>query len=225
MGKITLYILTKPASKDHVIIFRDAHFIAVNKPSGLLCVPGLKEPDNLFDRVKSEFASARVVHRLDMGTSGLVLFALNKETQAAMGKLFEQRKISKIYIAKVSGQVAPSSGEIHSPLICDWPARPKQKIDWLAGKPSSTCFKVLERNPHENHSRVQLLPYTGRSHQLRVHMLQIGHPILGDELYNPAASSDSSSDSQSRLYLHAQALSFIHPFNGTPLTLECPPDF
>lgn len=221
MGKITLYILTKPANKDHLIIYRDEHFIAVNKPSGLLCVPGLISPNNLLHQIKTNFESALVVHRLDMATSGIVLFALHKLAQTHLSRLFEQRKISKIYLAEVDGMVAASCGEIHSPLICDWPARPRQKIDWNNGKPSSTTFKVLSRNPLLNVSRLQLMPFTGRSHQLRVHMLQIGHPILGDELYN----SNDRATPPSRLHLHAEKLTFIHPFSQQTVSIHCTPDF
>eukprot|EP01024_Parvocaulis_polyphysoides_P004840 TRINITY_DN11204_c0_g1_i1.p1 TRINITY_DN11204_c0_g1~~TRINITY_DN11204_c0_g1_i1.p1 ORF type:complete len:148 (+),score=8.10 TRINITY_DN11204_c0_g1_i1:28-444(+) len=122
------------------LVHENGNYIVVNKPSGLLCVPGLKEPDNLFDRVKQKFPAARTVHRLDMSTSGLVLFALSYEAQKALSHLFEKRKIKKKYRAKVAGLVEPQYGEIHSPIICDWPKRPRQKIDWLNGKLGSTFF-------------------------------------------------------------------------------------
>eukprot|EP01025_Chloroclados_australasicus_P020625 TRINITY_DN21752_c0_g1_i1.p1 TRINITY_DN21752_c0_g1~~TRINITY_DN21752_c0_g1_i1.p1 ORF type:complete len:199 (+),score=0.99 TRINITY_DN21752_c0_g1_i1:1-597(+) len=165
------------------LVHENGNYIVVNKPSGLLCVPGLKEPDNLFDRVKQKFPAARTVHRLGMSTSGLVLFALSYEAQKALSHLFEKRKIKKKYRAKVAGLVEPQYGEIHSPIICDWPKRPRQKIDWLNGKLGSTFFRVIERVPTENATHLWLIPHTGRTHQLRIHMWQIGHPILGDELY------------------------------------------
>ncbi len=165
------------------IVYQDNDFVVANKPSGLLCVPGLSEPDNLFDRVKCQYANARVVHRLDMPTSGLVIFALHHEAQKQMGKLFELRQVRKTYSAKVYGELQALCGEIESPLICDWPNRPKQKIDWLSGKPASTFFEKQEYLSEENVTRIKLYPHSGRTHQLRVHMLQIGHPILGDQFY------------------------------------------
>ncbi len=198
------------------IIFQDDDLIAVDKPSGLLCVPGLKEPDNLHDRVKAVFANARVVHRLDMSTSGIVLFALHHEAQKRIGKLFEQRLIKKHYAAIVDGLVTQQHGEVHSRLICDWPNRPKQKVDWQNGKYASTYYSVISRNQEKNRTRVQLKPITGRTHQLRVHMQQLGHPILGDKLYN----QNSSENKYERLTLHAELLSFDHPFNCAPIIIQ-----
>ena len=201
------------------IIYQDPDLLIVNKPSGLLCVPGLVDPDNLHDRVKQHFANARVIHRLDMATSGLVIFALHYEAQKAMGRLFEQRQMQKQYTAIVHGQMHQSYGEIHSPLICDWPNRPLQKVDWLSGKASLTYYRLQEQ--HATQSRVELHPITGRTHQLRVHMLQIGHPILGDNLYN----LDNSQQQAKRLLLHATQLNFKQPLTGENLEIRCEPDF
>ena len=148
-----------------------------------------------------------------MGTSGLVIFAKHYEAQKAMSKLFELRKVDKQYCAKVSGILDSNYGEIHSSMLCDWPNRPKQMIQWLDGKPASTFFKVEEF--YEDSTLVALKPHTGRTHQLRLHMLQIGHPILGDELYN----IDGSNKRSERLLLHAEQLQFNHPISGEPMNI------
>lgn len=201
------------------IQYEDDDLLIVNKPSGLLCVPGLSEPDNLFDQVLNYHANARVVHRLDMSTSGLVIFALNHNTQKTLGKMFERKNIHKQYVAIVAGRVAADYGEIYSPLICDWENRPKQKVDWQIGKSSHTLFEVLNRD--QQSTRIQLSPVTGRTHQLRVHMEQIGHPILGDKLYQHSGINDCAD----RLLLHAQCLEFQHPTSNKPLSLVCLPEF
>jgi tRNA pseudouridine32 synthase/23S rRNA pseudouridine746 synthase len=187
------------------LIYQDDDLIVVNKPSGLLCVPGLSSPDNLQDRCIAEFPNAKTVHRLDMATSGLVIFALNYEAQKQLSIRFQNREIRKQYHAEIDGLLAHSCGEIHSPLICDWDRRPRQKIDWLTGKASSTFFKRIKL--FSTSTLVSLSPLTGRTHQLRMHMLQIGHPILGDSLYNAKVSEDFSP----HLKLHASWLKFPHP--------------
>ncbi|WP_086931338.1 RluA family pseudouridine synthase [Agarilytica rhodophyticola] len=189
------------------IVYQDNDFIAINKPAELLCVPGLSDPDNLFDRVKKSMPNARVVHRLDMSTSGLVLFALHHQAQKQLGKIFEHRQIQKSYVALVSGIVSCDYGDIESPLICDWPNRPKQHIDWQQGKAASTYFRVIKRDEERAITRMQLKPYTGRTHQLRVHMLQIGHPIIGDRFYK----NNESENKADRMCLHAEQLFFTHP--------------
>lgn len=201
------------------IVYQDSDLVIVNKPAGLLTVPGLSHPENAYDRLLVEFPSARVVHRLDMATSGLVIFALHYPAQRQLGKLFENRKISKRYIAVVFGRLSSQVGEIASPLMRDWDNRPRQKVDWLHGKPSLTGFRLLEQRQHC--AQLELTPYTGRSHQLRVHMLQLGHPILGDQLYG----SEQSSNAASRLLLHATELYFRHPVTDKPLRVNSPPSF
>ena len=203
------------------IVYQDTHLIVVNKPPGLLSVPGLKEPENLHGTLLQSFPNARVVHRLDMATSGLVIFALSYEAQRAMGKLFEHRKIHKEYIADIHGILNSNRGEIHSPMMCDWEKRPKQKIDWLSGKAASTFFERTSVNTEQLFTRVLLKPYTGRSHQLRLHMLQLGHPILGDNLYCASAGFDPGL--HERMHLHAHILNFIHPFTDEEVTIrkEC----
>ncbi|MFT7560349.1 MAG: tRNA pseudouridine32 synthase/23S rRNA pseudouridine746 synthase [Flavobacteriales bacterium] len=203
------------------LIHQDESLLVVNKPSGLLCVPGLSSPHNLHDQVLTHFPNARVVHRLDMSTSGLVIFALNHETQRGMGKLFEHRKIYKRYEAELFGLMTENHGEIHSPLICDWERRPIQKVCWQNGKYSSTAYSVITRCRANETTRVSLKPITGRTHQLRIHMLQLGHPIVGDSLYNISGSQNA----HSRLCLHACELKFEHPINQKKLHLKLKCDF
>ena len=199
------------------VIFLDDYYLALNKPAGLLSVPG-RGPDKadcMAARVNYEYPEALIVHRLDMSTSGVLLIARSLEAQAAMGKRFEYREVEKTYIARVAGE-CPSAGEIDFPLITDWPNRPRQVVDHEVGKSAFTHFERLNFSVGDGVSRVSLHPKTGRSHQLRVHMASIGHPILGDELYAP----DEWVDGQSRLYLHAQSLQFEHPFTQEFLFIE-----
>lgn len=206
------------------IIYQDNDLLIANKPSGLLCVPGLSDPDNLHDRALKYNANARVVHRLDMATSGMVIFALNHQTQKQLGQMFERKEIKKSYIAEVAGRISENTGEVVSPLICDWEKRPKQKIDWLGGKRSHTQYQVINKgicSLGRTHTRVKLSPITGRTHQLRLHMEQIGHPILGDRLYHYPGINDAAE----RLLLHAYTLEFKHPTSGKDMKLACAPDF
>ena len=212
-----------PADNGLDIRYLDQHLIVLNKPSGLLSVPGRGEDkqDSLALRVQREYPGARVVHRLDMSTSGLMLMALDARSQAAMGRLFEQRAVDKGYLAVVAGLPQPRQGEIDLPLITDWPNRPRQKVDHDQGKPSRTRYQVLDHEQASDTAQVQLVPLTGRSHQLRVHMLALGHPILGDELYADARWRDAAG----RLLLHAEQLGFVHPITGQQVRIECPADF
>ena len=200
------------------LLYSDQHLLVVNKPPGLLCVPGLSTPDNLLDRLRIAYPNVRMVHRLDMATSGIVIFALNHPTQKALGKQFEHREIKKLYIAKVNGLVEQNQGEIDLPLICDWPMRPKQKVDHQNGKKALTRFRVLERCHEQLQTILELEPITGRSHQLRVHCLEMGHPIVGDQLYAPDLEA-------SRLQLHAQRICFRHPDSLKLVELQCEVDF
>ena len=205
------------------ILFQDEHLIAVDKPSGLLSVPGRGDDkqDCLLSRLCEQFASATVVHRLDMGTSGLMLFALDAEAQRELGRLFESRQVSKTYVARVRGVPNPAKGEINLPLIADWPRRPRQKVDLERGKPANTRFRVLDQAPDASSARVLLLPTTGRSHQLRVHLAALGHPILGDALYADKACVERAG----RLMLHANGLKLPHPCGGSVLDLQSSPPF
>lgn len=204
------------------VVYADAALLAVNKPSGLLSVPGRGEgkQDCLTARVQREFPDALAVHRLDMGTSGLLIFARGEAVHSLLSRFFRERRVAKRYLAVVAGQLAPPAGEIDLPLICDWPNRPRQKVDFSLGKASLTRYQALHYAPESNMSRVELEPVTGRSHQLRVHLAALGHPILGDELYGGMAELLAP-----RLLLHATDLWLPHPLTATDLHLHCPAPF
>ena len=201
------------------IIYQDADIFVINKPSGLLSVPGKSEPDCAEKRVKDEHPSALTIHRLDMATSGLLIFALNPNAQRHIGLQFERRVIKKQYLARVAGSISGNSGTINLPLICDWPNRPKQMVCFENGKAARTDWSVLNREG--NATRVSLHPLTGRSHQLRVHMLAMGHVILGDRLY----ADDAAFNAAPRLQLHAHKLELRRPTGGDWITLEAPCPF
>jgi tRNA pseudouridine32 synthase / 23S rRNA pseudouridine746 synthase len=204
------------------LVYQDESLIVVNKPAGLLAVPGrgADKQDCLASRVQAEFHDALIVHRLDMATSGLLLFARGAEMQRRLSHLFRERLVSKRYVAVVSGSLEPLSGEIDLPLVGDWPNRPRQKVDLTSGKLSLTRYRVLAHDAATDTTRVELEPVTGRTHQLRVHMAAIGHPILGDVLYGGEAGGRVE-----RLLLHASALSFLHPLNAELLSFASDPPF
>ena len=225
------FVYQPPMSPYLEIIYQDNDLVVLNKQSGLLTVPGRlpEHQDCLENRVKRVLPTATVVHRLDMATSGLLIMALNKPAHVAISRQFEQRKISKSYIANIYGRLEQEQGEVNLPLICDWPNRPKQKVDHDNGKKSLTHYKILKRlcveksndgACDEETTLVELTPITGRSHQLRVHMLSIGHPIVGDRLY----AHDKALALSERLQLHAKSLQFTHPVTGEILDflMKCP---
>ncbi len=201
----------------------DPHFIIAVKASGVLAVPGRGEQlqDCLYARVRRRHADALVVHRLDMSTSGLIVFARGAQAQRRLNRAFAEREVEKTYVAVVDGRVADDSGQIDLPLQADWPNRPKQKVDPEHGKPCTTLFRVLSRDHAASTTRLELRPVTGRAHQLRVHLLALGHPILGDALYAPPAVLARAD----RLLLHAQALAFAHPITGEPQRFEAAAPF
>ena len=203
------------------IVYQDDDLLIVNKPSGLLTVPGKdpKHADCLIARINRVFPTAKIVHRLDMATSGIICLAMHKEAHRNLSIQFQDRKTAKRYIARVFGKLEQETGSVDLPLICDWPNRPKQMVDHDNGKPSLTHFKVLEYE--QNATRVELTPITGRSHQLRVHMLSLGHPILGDKLYAPPEAFAMAP----RLQLHAEMLTLAHPASGETLIFEAAPEF
>jgi tRNA pseudouridine32 synthase/23S rRNA pseudouridine746 synthase len=203
-----------PVSVLHV----DDHCIVAIKPAGLLSVPGLgtNGGDCLSVRIQARHPDALVVHRLDMATSGLVVFARGATAQRRLGIAFAARAVAKTYVAIVDGLVADDAGEIDLPLSADWPNRPRQIVDRTSGKPSLTRYRVLLRDAIAGRSRVELRPVTGRSHQLRVHLQALGHPIVGDALYG----SERVQAGAERLLLHAAALRFPHPQSGVPLAFE-----
>ncbi|MFT4869579.1 MAG: tRNA pseudouridine32 synthase/23S rRNA pseudouridine746 synthase [Colwellia sp.] len=224
------FIYLPPMSPYLDIMYQDDDFIVLNKASGILSVPGRlpEHQDCLQNRVQRVLPTATIVHRLDMATSGLMIMALNKPAHVAISRQFEQRKTKKTYLARVFGLVALNEGSVDLPLICDWPNRPKQKVDHENGKQSLTHYRVINRN--QNHSDygneqtstlVELTPVTGRSHQLRVHMLALGHPILGDRLY----ASKEALAMKNRLQLHALNLSLFHPSTEQAMTFNAPCPF
>lgn len=208
-----------PAMESPALIYIDDALIVADKPAGLLAVPGRGEAgrDNLASRVQARHADALVVHRLDMATSGLMLLARGAAMQRVLSLAFAERQVDKTYIAVVEGLLAADEGRIDAPLAADWPHRPRQKVDMACGKPSLTHWRVLQRGA--DGTRLALQPVTGRSHQLRVHLQHIGHPIRGDTLYAPLPPSAP------RLLLHATALSLQHPASGHMLHFTSPPPF
>lgn len=205
------------------ILLQLPHLLAVAKPAGLLSVPGRGESkrDCLLSRVQSRFPDARMVHRLDMDTSGVMLFALDQATQSALGRQFQRRRVYKQYQAIVAGRPRARQGEIALPLITDWPRRPRQCVDFCNGKAAYTCYRWLADGPINGTSRLLLQPLTGRSHQLRVHLAEIGHPILGDPLYAAARWREAAP----RMWLHAHVLRFPDPLQGTELEIISPAAF
>ena len=204
------------------ILYQDASIMVVNKPSGLLSVQGRapEHRDSIMQRVQDDYPLAESVHRLDMATSGVLVVALTKQAERELKRQFREREPKKAYIARIWGHPEHDSGEIDLPLVCDWPNRPQQKVCHETGKPAQTLYQVLSRDS-DGTSRVKLTPITGRSHQLRVHMLALGHPILGDRFY-ANAQAQAMAD---RLQLHALELNITHPKTGEPLLFCCEPDF
>jgi len=205
-----------------VIVHADDALVAVDKPAGLLSVPGrgADKADCAVSRIQAQFPEAQTVHRLDMATSGLLLFARGATMQRAISVMFESREVHKHYEAVVHGLVEQDLGEIDLPLLADWPQRPRQKVDRLQGKPSLTRYRVLHRDTAARATRLALQPLTGRTHQLRVHLLAIGHPIVGDALYAPAEMPTVT-----RLMLHATRLELRHPLTSQALALTSRPAF
>lgn len=203
------------------ILHEDADILVLAKPSGLLMVegnrPGLE--DCLAARARGHHRHATLVHRLDKDTSGVCVLALHHKAQRHLGRQFEKRRVSKVYVARVAGHLPDEAGTVNAPLATDPARRPMQRIDHAAGRPAITHWRVLAREPEA--TRVELRPETGRSHQLRVHMAALGHPILGDNFY----ADDRVLAMAPRLQLHALELAFRHPRDGTPVRYACPCPF
>jgi len=202
-----------PPSGDVEVLHEDEHFLIIDKPAGLLSVPGKHEylQDCLESRMQSRYPEARIIHRLDTATSGIMVLARTPHAHRHIGLQFENRQVSKTYIAHIWGKPSDTSGTINLPLICDWPNRPLQKVDFEVGKPAKTEWEIIESIGDV--TKILLKPKTGRSHQLRVHMLELGHPILGDNLY----AHDAAFNAAPRMYLHASTLNFRHPDGGAHL--------
>lgn len=208
-----------PPQDPLVVLHHDHQVLLVDKPSGLLSVPGKGEDltDCLIARVQRVFPDALLVHRLDRDTSGVMIFALTPHAQRHLGLQFENRQTKKTYVARVWGEMADKTGTVDLPLIVDWPNRPLQMVDHENGRAAVTDWRVVRAGDGE--TRVRLMPKTGRSHQLRVHMLALGHPILGDPFYATGPARDHP-----RLMLHSETLQFRHPDGGQGMriTAKCP---
>ena len=202
-----------------VIAYQDDQIIVVDKPSGLLSVPGktVGRRDCVELRLRAMHPESLLVHRLDCDTSGVMIFARSKAAQGFLGQEFEKRRSEKTYIARLWGRLMPEAGRVDLPLGTDWPNRPRQMVDHENGRAAQTDWQVLGYDSQT--TRVALYPLTGRSHQLRVHMLELGHPILGDPIYATGPALDYP-----RLMLHAQSLSLHHPItqDRATFTATCP---
>ena len=194
------------------ILYHDEFLLVINKPAGVLSVPG-RGPDKqdcMISRVQASYPNALIVHRLDMATSGILVLALDADTHRKLSRQFQQREVSKQYIEVVTGRPAPPADLIDKPKICDWPNRPRQRVCHETSKSAQTDWRLLKNEGTT--ARVRLSPKTGRSHQLRVHMLSLGHPILGDPFY---ATGDALNFPL--MLLHSEELRFNHP-QGRPST-------
>lgn len=216
------FVYTPPMQPYLEILHQDQDIVVLNKPSGLLSVPGREiwHKDSLAIRILRVWPEACVVHRLDMATSGIIILALRKSAQSHMGRQFQQKVIDKTYFAEVEGIITEQRGLIDLPLRCDWENRPRQIVDFEQGKASQTEWEVVQRKKQT--TLVKLTPLTGRTHQLRVHMQQLGHPIIGDEFY---ASEQGKQLSPKRLNLHAASITLTHPSTEKRITFHCPAPF
>jgi len=217
------FVYDPPLQPRLSLLHFDDDILVLVKPSGLLSVPGkaAEHADCLERRARQLFPQATTVHRLDNATSGVMVMALNRTAHRHLGLQFERRHTRKCYIARVWGHVREARGRIDLPLICDWPNRPKQMVDFERGKAAQTDWQVIAREDDLPVTRLRLSPLTGRSHQLRVHLLAIGHPILGDRFYAP----DDAFAAAPRLQLHAMSLTFRHPTGGRLCTFMAPCPF
>jgi len=206
-----------------LLLHDDPWCLVTVKPAGLLSVPGRGEAkqDCLATRMQARFPDALVVHRLDMATSGLWIMGRGLAMQRKLARAFEQRAVDKRYVAVVAGDLAQAEGTIDLPIGADWPNRPRQQVDAQRGRPSVTRYRVLGAGPLPGTTRLELEPVTGRTHQLRVHLMAIGHPIVGDALYAPADVAAMAP----RLWLHASELRLIHPGTGEAMHWTSRPPF
>ena len=211
-----------PHSKEEItILYEDSDLLLVRKPDLLLSIPG-RHPlnkDCMITRLQQRYPTASIVHRLDLDTSGIMVVPLNKPTHAHISRQFQQREVNKTYHAIVYGVLASDDGEVNLPIASDWENRPRQMICQHRGKSALTHFEVLER--FDDRTRLLLKPFTGRTHQLRIHMRELGHPILGCDMY----AHETALGMAPRLMLHATILEFTHPSTGQWLRGECPADF
>lgn len=223
---------TLPTPDTLRVLYADPSLVAISKPSGLLSVPGRGDDkqDCAHRRIRTYYPDALIVHRLDMGTSGVLLFALGTEALRRLSWLFESRQVHKQYVAIVRGERLSGHGQIDLPLITDWENRPRQIVDHTRGKPALTRYTVTAFDPKTRLSRLDLQPLTGRTHQLRVHLAATGTPIVGDPLYGTdeerlAGLTTAPPPDRQRLLLHATQLAIVHPFSGLPLIIDDPVPF
>jgi tRNA pseudouridine32 synthase/23S rRNA pseudouridine746 synthase len=211
-----------PGERNPDLVYQDEFLLVANKQPGLLSVPGRgpDKADSLATRLQRHFPDAMSVHRLDMSTSGLLVLARGREAHRRLSRLFCDGRVRKTYLAIVTGLIESAFGEISLPLAADWPNRPRQIVDVANGKASLTRYRVLSRDAAGGTCRIELRPETGRTHQLRVHMATIGHPIVGDPLYGTGSGLQAS-----QMMLHASELRFPHPFSAKPLWFSCKAPF
>ena len=198
------------------IVYEDDDLVVIDKPAGLLSVPGRlpEHHDSAYFRVIAQYPNAKITHRLDMATSGILMFAKHRDAEVAVSKMFQARTVKKNYVALVQGKIA-QQGQVDLPLITDWENRPRQIVHFELGKSALTLFELVAYDAHLDVSRVSLTPITGRSHQLRVHMQAIGHPITGDKLYHP----NPKLSNLGRMALHASYLEFQQPLSGIEIKI------
>lgn len=221
----TLYNNVIDQISDIQVLYKDDHLLMVSKPADMLTVPGKgpEKADCMISRLQKNWPTAKVVHRLDMATSGILVVALTPTTHRELSRQFQDRQTEKHYIAVVDGNLQThlnaTEGTVDLPLITDWPNRPRQKVCFQDGKPSQTLWQIIDQQA--DRTRVKLTPITGRSHQLRVHMKALGHPIIGDNLYGCVDSIAKAP----RLLLHAKQLTVTHPISNERLSAQMAPDF
>ncbi|NNP71870.1 RNA pseudouridine synthase [Acinetobacter defluvii] len=206
-----------PPQEPLKILYEDADLVVIEKPAGLLSVPGRlpEHHDSAYFRVLDKFPNAKITHRLDMATSGILMFAKHRDAEVAVSKMFQARSVHKNYIALVQGRLL-GEGSVDVPLITDWENRPRQMVHFELGKPAKTLYQALSYDVEQAITRVLLTPITGRSHQLRVHMMHIGHPITGDKIYHP----EPSRSPLKRMALHASYLAFTQPLSGEQVEIQ-----
>ena len=206
-----------PPQEPLSIVYEDDDLVVIEKPAELLSVPGRlpEHHDSAYLRVLEKYPNAKITHRLDMATSGILMLAKHRDAEVAISKMFQARTVTKNYIALVQGKL-DGEGSVEVPLITDWENRPRQMVHFELGKSAKTLYKALEYNVEEDITRVLLTPITGRSHQLRVHMMHIGHPITGDKIYHP----EPDLSLLNRMALHASYLAFKQPLSGKEVEIK-----
>ncbi|UIZ58132.1 RluA family pseudouridine synthase [Acinetobacter sp. SCLZS86] len=211
-----------PPQEPLKIVYEDDDLLVIDKPAGLLSVPGRlpEHHDSAYLRVLANYPQAKIAHRLDMATSGILMFAKHRDAEVALSKMFQARTVEKNYNALIQGKLE-GEGSVDVPLITDWENRPRQIVHFDLGKPAQTLYQALEYCAVEDVTRVLLTPITGRSHQLRVHMQYIGHPITGDKLYHP----EPQKSTLGRMALHASYLAFTQPLSQVPVAIRAQPPF